>query len=161
METGRLSSKEFRNEIRKFFNINASDKEIDEAWNSMLNKTSKETLLLVNNLRSKYKTFLLSNTNQIHIDWVNAQLQKDYNIQSLEPYFDKIYFSHKIKCRKPSKKPFQIVLKENNLIAKQTIFIDDKQENINTAKEIGIHTYLKKDETPLKKILENIDKEKF
>jgi len=160
LETGAISPIEFRNEIRSYFNLKNSDKEIDSAWNSMLNKTKKETLEMVNKLRPQYKTFLLSNTNPIHIDWVNKQLFEDYKIKSLSPFFDKAYFSYNIGYRKPSKEAFLIVLNENNLIANETIFIDDKHENLIPAKELGIHVYLKKDEISLKKVLNNIRENK-
>jgi len=155
VETGKLSAEQFRAEIRKLFKIFDTDIEIDRAWNAMIGKTTIETLELVHSLRPKYKTFILSNTNQIHIDCVAKQLQKDYGINSLNDYFDKVYFSHKIGSRKPEKEAYLYVLNQNKLIPEETIFIDDKQENLDGAKVVGIQTILKTEDVSLLDILEN------
>jgi putative hydrolase of the HAD superfamily len=56
----------------------------------------------------------------------------------LEDLFDKTYFSFKIGMRKPDKEIFEYVLKENNIEAKECLFIDDSKEHIETAEKLGI-----------------------
>jgi len=156
IETGKISPNTFRNEIRKLFNIQSSDSDINKAWNALIGKTDIETLELVNSLRPKFKTFILSNTNAIHIDCVNRQLLNDYQIENLSSFFDAIYFSHEIKARKPNKEAYLFVLEKNKLKASETIFIDDKQENLDGAEVLGIKTYLKQENVSLKSILKEI-----
>ena len=52
--------------------------------------------------------------------------------------FRKKYFSHEIKMAKPNKKLFEHVLADLNIEASKCIFIDDKQKNIDAARECGI-----------------------
>ena len=64
----------------------------------------KENILLLKDLSKKFRLFLLSNTNSIHINRINKLLYKNYNLKNLEPLFDKVYLSHQIGMRKPNGK---------------------------------------------------------
>jgi len=46
-----------------------------------------------------------------------------------------------MKMRKPDTEIFEFVLKENNLIAEETLFVDDTKENTDAAAELGIQTW--------------------
>jgi len=49
--------------------------------------------------------------------------------------------------RKPNEETFIKVLKDNGLNPSETLFIDDTSENIQTATQLGLHTYeVKNDE---------------
>jgi putative hydrolase of the HAD superfamily len=50
----------------------------------------------------------------------------------------KAYYSHDLRMRKPDVEIYQYVLDENNLIAEETIFLDDNADNIKGAEKIGI-----------------------
>ncbi|MFT6442539.1 MAG: putative hydrolase of the HAD superfamily [Salibacteraceae bacterium] len=43
--------------------------------------------------------------------------------------------------RKPDPEIFQVVLNENNLVPKETLFIDDSPQHIASAKTLGIVAY--------------------
>ena len=55
--------------------------------------------------------------------------------------FEKFYLSHEIKLRKPNKEIYEFALKENKLIAEETLFIDDLEENTTAASALGIHVW--------------------
>ena len=55
--------------------------------------------------------------------------------------FDVFYLSHEIKLRKPTTEIFDFVLSNNNLNAEETLFIDDNQDNITTAKQLGYNIW--------------------
>ncbi len=141
-ETGKITATTFRNGIRALLKINASDDEIDYAWNVMLGATDLKTLKLLSKLKKKYKTFLLSNTNIIHIEAAHNYLQKAFAIKNFDPFFHKVYYSHEIGLKKPDLMAFQIILDEHNLQATDSLFIDDKQENIIAAQKLGLQTLL-------------------
>lgn len=46
-----------------------SKKEIIDAWNAMIVEFPEENWLLLNELKTKYKLFLMSNTNIIHYNY--------------------------------------------------------------------------------------------
>lgn len=140
-ETGAISSDEFIALIKKVAKNSISDAQIIEAWNAMLLDYRKNTIDLLKRLKVNYRTFLLSNTNELHAKAFNQQLRKSYDISSLSGLFEKVYYSHVIGYSKPDKKAYQVVLDENKLIPEQTIFIDDRQENVDAAEKLGINGY--------------------
>jgi glucose-1-phosphatase len=142
-EKGEITPEEFRNDIRsKIGNPLLTDKQIDTAWNSILIgiEDGKHELLL--NLKSSYRTFLLSNINAIHYDYIHQYLKSDFGFDGNEHLFEKVYYSHLVGKRKPDAAIFRQVLNENNLNANDTLFIDDNAQNIEAAKHLGIKTHL-------------------
>lgn len=139
-EKGLMTDPDFRNELRTFLNCDATDDNIDRAWNAMLVGIAKERLDMLNQLKSKYHTFLLSNTNNIHLVTVNEIVAGVSGKTSLDCFFHKAYYSHLMKMRKPDKEIFLTVLEENGLVASETLFMDDVFENVQGAKSVGIQT---------------------
>lgn len=149
-EVGAISPDEFRKKIKKYFNSKISDLKIDSAWNAMLLNIPIERINFLKKLKKKYRLFLLSNTNEIHIHNYSNYLKNTFKVDNLLDIFEKEYYSHVIKMRKPNKEIFQYVLNDNNLRSANTLFVDDSVENILGAEQIGIQTHLlKKDETIL------------
>jgi len=142
-EKGEIAPGEFRNYIRgKSRNQLLTDKQIDTAWNSILIGIEKGKHELLLNLKSKYRTFLLSNINAIHYDYIHKYLKSDFGFDNNEHLFEKIYYSHLVGKRKPDPAIFKQVLNENNLNADETLFIDDNAQNIEAAKKLGKKTHL-------------------
>jgi glucose-1-phosphatase len=140
-EKGQISSVDFRKELKKYCKPEVKDMTIDEAWNNMLLDLPIERLDLLKRFKQTHRTFLLSNTNEIHIDTFNLYLQKNFNIPDLSGHFEKLYLSYKVGMRKPDAEIFELVLSENNLNPSDTLFIDDSIQHIETAKNLGIGTY--------------------
>ena len=138
LEIGAITSEDFLQDLKKN-STSKSISKIKNAWNSMLLDLPKERVKLLKRIKNKMPLFLLSNTNAIHIKEIKNKIGEKryadfYNI------FNKVYFSHEIKKRKPDEDAFKLILKENNLSAKNVIFIDDSIQHINAAKTIGIKT---------------------
>lgn len=141
-ETGAITSQQFRDGIRALLQKNINDKTIDEAWNAMLLNFPIERLKLLEELRSKYRLFLLSNTNEIHLLAVNEILNKTFGLKDLSGVFEKEYYSHKVGMRKPNREIFQLVISENKLDPSETLFIDDSEQHIEGGKRAGLQTLL-------------------
>jgi putative hydrolase of the HAD superfamily len=139
-ETGKISASFFRRELKKIIPQKISDEEFDQAWNAMLLNLPAERIKLLEKLKMKYRLFLLSNTNEIHFKAFSNYLQKTFGFKSMKHIFEKEYPSYKIGMRKPDKKVFELVLRENNLCPKETLFIDDSIQHIEGAKKMGIKT---------------------
>ena len=139
-EKGNIGSKTFITEIQKLSNLN--DQQIINAWNAMLLDIPPERLKFIYKLKKDFKIFLLSNTNEIHIEYFENQLVKNNQLELFKGCFDKIYYSSRIKDRKPNVSCFNKVITENNLAPIETLFIDDSIQHINGAKKSGIKTYL-------------------
>ncbi|MDQ3046875.1 MAG: HAD family phosphatase [Bacteroidota bacterium] len=141
-EKGLISSVEFRNELRTFYGNDLPDEKIDHCWNALLLDLPKERLDLLKKLKTSHRTFLLSNTNEIHMMAIYAYLHDIYGISDLSAYFEKVYLSYEINMRKPDQEIFQHVLNENGLLAEETLFIDDSAQHVESAKKLGIHAIL-------------------
>jgi len=141
-EKGLVPSSDFRNEVRKYLGKPLEDVIIDDAWNAMLLDVPAERLQLLKKAKLNYKTFLLSNTNDIHIETFNSYLQKNFGIADLSGHFDKLYLSYKVGMRKPDKEIFELVLTENDLKPHETLFIDDSVQHVEAAKKLNIQAYL-------------------
>ncbi|MBM3402340.1 MAG: HAD family phosphatase [Bacteroidetes bacterium] len=142
-EQGFISSSEFRDGIRKVTGINSlSDMEIDQAWNSLLISVPEPNHELLLKTKKKYRTFLLSNNNEIHYNWIMDYLKREHQIDSNANFFEKDYYSHLMKMRKPNPEIFEYVLIENNLNPAETLFIDDSPQHLKTAALLGLNTHL-------------------
>lgn len=142
-ETGSLDEISFRNLIRKLVDSpDWTDEMIDTAWNSLLLDLPAERVELLKKLRSKYRLFLLSNTSSIHITQVNKILKASTGIERLDDLFDKVYLSYEMGIMKPDPEIYLQVLKEQNIKAGETLFLDDNADNIKSAAQLGIDTIL-------------------
>lgn len=142
-ETASVSTDEFRAEIRKAANnLALTDEQIDEVWNSLLIGVSANNHDVLLDVKKKYRTFLLSNNNEIHYNWIIKHIQEKYAIDNYDAFFEKAYFSQLMKLRKPNVNIFEQVIKENNLNPAETLFIDDSPQHIEGAKKAGLHTLL-------------------
>lgn len=140
-DKGLISAADFRNELRKYSHFHLDDYKIDEAWNAMLLDLPPARLQLLENLKTNSRTFLLSNTNEIHINAFHNYLLKEYGIADLSAYFEKTYLSFQLGMRKPDADIFRLILEENKLNPSETLFIDDTKEHIEGAEKLGIKTY--------------------
>ncbi len=139
-ERGEFSDAEFRDFVRNAYGINVSDSDLDRCWNAMLGPIPSAKLELLTSLKASYPTFLLSNTNTIHLDYVNSVILPSQNTAALENYFHRTYYSHLMGKRKPEPEIFLQVLEENNLVASETLFLDDNPDNIAGAAAVGLQT---------------------
>lgn len=140
-EKGLVSDHDFRAFVRDTFAIQSSDLEIDRCWNAMLLGLPLNKLELLLSLKEKYNVFLLSNTNNIHIKYVNEVMLPAINQDTtLDHYVHRAYYSHIMKKRKPDAGIFEQVLDENSLPTDLTLFLDDNADNIEAAKRLGIKT---------------------
>ena len=140
-EIGVISPDEFRNRLRKFSNHDLSDEMIDNAWNAMLGEFPAERWHLLEEARKYFRTFLLSNTNAIHLPYYSNHLKRIYGTNGYFHLFEKAFFSHLLGMRKPNADIFEFVLRECHLNPQETLFIDDFIENIETAHGMGIRTF--------------------
>ena len=108
--------------------------------NAMLLTIPSEKYELLLRLKTRYRVFLLSNTNNIHLESFNQLVHRDTGLRELDYYFHKAYYSHLMKMRKPDAEIYSHVLSENKLSPDETLFLDDNFDNIKGAAGLGIKT---------------------
>ena len=140
-EKGLISSHDFRNGIRKALNNTIADEVIDTAWNSMLVDVPLERLQLLEKLKNRYQLFVLSNTNEIHVPAFNKMVETVSGKDDIAHFFHNVHFSHHLKMRKPEPEIYEAVVEINDLNPDETLFVDDRHENIMAAEGVGLQTF--------------------
>lgn len=138
-ETGQISRENFLLGIQKHI-PNASTNEILEAWNAILLDFPLYRLEFLQMLSKKYRLFLLSNTDAIHIETFEHKSGISF-YSAFYQCFEKIYFSFEAKMRKPNPEIFNHLINNHELIPKRTLFIDDKKENTDAALALGFQIW--------------------
>lgn len=139
-ELGKITSNDFINTFKKF-DVNITEKQLINAWNAMLLDIPDERIFLIRKLSKNYRIFILSNTNQIHLEHINKLVNNNFGFDSLSHLFEKAYYSHQIGLRKPNPAIFKIILKDKNLLPEETLFIDDTKQHILSAKQLNLKTH--------------------
>lgn len=137
-ERGQATSEEFIQAISTSVSDKVTSEQIIDAWNALLLDFPSKRVELLQQLRSDYRLFLLSNTNQIHFEKYTQQFQAIYGYP-LESLFEKMWFSHQIGLSKPDTAVFEFVLKDKNLNPAETLFIDDTLMHVEAARKSGIY----------------------
>ncbi|MEM9363282.1 MAG: HAD family phosphatase [Bacteroidota bacterium] len=140
-EKGDVSSDGFLDVVAEHFPM-ASQEDLIHAWNAILLDFPLHRLDFVEQLAQEntYRLFLLSNTNDIHIEFVKQQMGiEDYN--RFKNAFEVFYLSYEMGMRKPDTEIFEFVLQQNELKASETLFVDDTKENTDAASSLGIATW--------------------
>ena len=152
-ECGLISAATFRNELRLLLSSasNASDEAIDHAWSALLGSFPLRKIQLLKKLAASKRVFLLSNTNEIHLQRFIAAYDATYS-STFGPWsqlFEKDHYSHVLGYRKPDPRAFQALLTTHGLDAPRTAFIDDNLDNIRAAEALGLQTRYHTTNAPL------------
>ena len=112
--------------------------------------------MCIRDRKKKYRLFLLSNTNEIHVKWFSETIEKSIGYENYSSVFEGLYYSNEIGLRKPDTSCYEYVIEQNSLNKSETLFIDDTEKNIEGAKKTGIQTFLYPQNKNLKETLANV-----
>lgn len=141
-EKGQMTTDQFLKRLQQYLKPEFNENDIIDRWNALLKEIPESRIEFLQQLKKKYPIFLLSNTNEIHLDFIIDASNKKYGFDILDKTFDYCFYSYKMKEVKPAAAIYLKVLEEQNLIADECLFIDDKIENLKQAEKLGIHTKL-------------------
>lgn len=141
-ETGRISSAQFLDALKKITQAGTTEAQLIDAWNSILLDLPEERLHLLEEAAASHRIFLLSNTNDLHIQQFNKYLLDEHQLPSLEPFFESLYLSYELGMRKPEQEIFRFVLDDAGINPETTLFIDDSSQHIESARKLGIQSHL-------------------
>ncbi len=140
-ERGIFTPDIFRNKLRDLLDLSATDQEIDDAWNALLYDIPAERIKIIEQAKKNYNIFLLSNSNEIHYDLYVRDLQLRFGYKEFAELFHQAYFSFDLHLSKPHQEIYEFVIFQEGLNPSETLFIDDKLENVETASKLGLHVY--------------------
>ena len=132
MDSNTLEFDDFTKKINKKFEINISVDEMDEIFRKAILPANSELIDIIKKLKNKYRVVLASNNNPKTVSIVRAKYEELLNL------FEKTYFSFEIGLCKPDKEFFLYILRDLGLDRENVLFIDDKLENVQSAKKIGM-----------------------
>lgn len=139
-EMGLVTSEDFLAQTGNLF-PKATKQNLIDAWNAILLDFPDYRLEFLEALakEERYRLFLLSNTNEIHIQ--NEREKMGEKFQRFQNAFEGFYLSYEMGKRKPNLDIFEQVLEENQLNPTETLFVDDTKENTDAASKLGIKTW--------------------
>jgi FMN phosphatase YigB (HAD superfamily) len=150
LEEGKISEDEFCNDLISVIKETGKAErgrsrpeksQIIDSWNAMLLGMKADKFELLTELKAKYNLYLYSNTNAIHIKAVWEHYREVHGISNLDDYFIKVYLSNDMGIRKPKEAGFDLIVRENNLIKEETLFIDDSPQHVTGAISSGINGF--------------------
>ncbi len=138
LENGDITADQFVKELSTLCNRTIKYEEAKDAWMGFIVKVQTEFMDFIQQLRSRYRLSVLSNTNPFLQSWARS---KDFTPcgKSLDDYFDSLYLSYRMNSSKPGEEIYKKMLLEGNMTPQETLFIDDGTNNIETARRIGIN----------------------
>ena len=113
----------YENEIRIYFSN----------WIEMIGGAIDENVVLIDDLKDKYRLFGLTN-------WSEETFPLVFNKYSFFKEFEGIVVSGTEKIIKPDAGIYKLLLSRYGLTANESLFIDDNQDNITAANKLGFKT---------------------
>jgi putative hydrolase of the HAD superfamily len=130
-ETGKISAKDFFEHLLILLNAKIRYDHFVEAWNSIFSLEPLISENLIKNLASKYRLLILSDTNELHFEFI----RKNFPILS---HFDEFVVSFEVGFLKPAPEMFRAAVEKAQCLPNECLFTDDREGNVKGAKKFGI-----------------------
>ncbi len=132
-EDGQIDRAAFLRGVFDVLKYRGTEVDFVAAWEDIF--TPNEPMVaLVERLHGRFPLYLLSNTNDIHVDFIFRR----------DPFFQRFTagtYRYEARASKPGREIYQIALRQHGLEAETTFFIDDLLPNIETARMLGFHAH--------------------
>ncbi len=142
-ESGALSTYDFYRVVTERLDCPMSLEEFSELWNSLLIKQD-DMFRIASSLKARVRLLILSNTNELNARVIDSDLKG---------ITDKIIYSYQIGILKPDPRIYRIALKTAGSEPQKTLFVDDRLENVEGARALGIIAHQFKDTDDLLELL--------
>jgi glucose-1-phosphatase len=130
-ESGQIETDSFLDEFTKVLGYRSSLEEFREVWNSIFFPHTATSEELVVDLKSRYRLVLLSNTNDLHFNW----LRERYPILN---HFDAYTLSYQVGAMKPSERIYAAAVENAQCKPEECFFTDDIEKYVEAARSFGI-----------------------
>lgn len=141
LEVGEISAADFHSRVRKLLgNAAAGNQQIDDAWYAMIRDIPVQRVKTLQQLGDKFRLFLFSNTNEIHISRLLDEFRDKYGFE-FPSLFERVFYSHEIHARKPDLEAYEKVIRLAEVDPGETLFVDDLEKNILAAEAVGLKTF--------------------
>lgn len=131
-ERGHASPEDFTTELGRLFDLPETN--IPALWNSWVKPPFPGVLDALADLKTRFTTACLSNTNELHWAHLNAMFSTSETF-----HFD--FASHEIHEAKPDAASYLLPLKRMGVSAQDVWFFEDTSANVKAARALGIKTF--------------------
>ncbi len=129
-ESGKLSSESFYREMSSLFKITLPYQSFCAAWSSIFDHDSTVDLPFLSSLARDYVLVLVSNTNEIHFDF----MQQHYPVLRAFHHFA---LSYRVGVTKPGKEIYVAALNMAHVDANEAFYADDIKSYVDAALGLG------------------------
>ena len=132
---GKLTEEEFWRSIGDLFSLN--DEQLSRFQHDYYagEELNPRMIQLISQLRPTYTTAILSNA------WSNAR-EIFNSLYGLDSLVDDIIYSAEVGIAKPNELIYKFAAERLNVLPSKIVFIDDKEENVLTARRVGMRGIL-------------------
>jgi len=132
-ERGEIDDRDFWRRLRRNWGLPLDFEAWERGWNALFGQEIAPTRRAAERLRQAgAQVVALSNTNARHV----ACMKSRYG--DLLETFDATRFSNEIGMRKPESRVFDWTLRESGCAPCETVFFDDRRDNVDAARALGI-----------------------
>jgi putative hydrolase of the HAD superfamily len=111
-----------------------------DVWREYVGTANTELIEYARGLRPRYRTGILSNS------FVGAR-EREQAIYGFEDLVDEIVYSHECGMAKPDPRIYALACERLGARPGETVFLDNVQQNVDGARDVGIHAVHYRDNT--------------
>lgn len=141
LENGDINVDQFHDALRPLMPDGITDEQMDAAFSSFIVGIPRHRLEALRELRKRYKTYILSNTNPIMFEGIIARSFAQEGLD-VNAYFDGVTVSYIAHSNKPDRGIFDYAIATMGIVPEETLFFDDGQANLDAAAALGFKTAL-------------------
>ena len=132
-EDGQIDRAAFLRGVFDVLRYDGTEEDFVAAWEEIFTPNAP-MVALVERLQGRYPLYLLSNTSDIHRDYIFRRYE----------FFGRFTagtYSYEAKASKPGREIYEIAQRQLGIEPATTFFIDDLLPNIETARSLGFHAH--------------------
>jgi len=135
MERGAASFWEFYEFLCAHTGYRDSIREFHTIWSDFFDGTVPGIEDVLERVRARYRVAFLSNSNEVHAEVIPRRFAGLFQKE------DRFIFSHRFRTAKPDPEMFYRALEVVGALAPQVAFVDDLNENVQAARNIGMQAF--------------------
>jgi putative hydrolase of the HAD superfamily len=149
-EEGKIKPFDFFLKVKEMLNLRLNYENFVSIWNEIffLSAKNRQVYSLINDLKSHYKTALITNINVLHFDY----LKRNFFVFGV---FHKVFTSFELGSIKPDIAVYKKILEALEVLPENAFYTDDRIELVESAKSLGIRGFVFQGIEKLKQDLRN------
>lgn len=129
-ELGQIRPQDYYEGLKQRLQLRWSYEQFVRVWNDIFTE-NQDVAWLLKRIRERHMLFALSNTNELHINYMKA------TIPSLA-FFHQVIASCDVGLRKPDQRIYALALEQAQVRSREAIYIDDRPELVEAGRIAGL-----------------------